>query len=93
MADQETFARTYAERNGLEFVAWHGDDGITGATMERPGLQRLLAAVVARHTDVVVIEDVDRLSRYQKHLQHMSKTFRVHGIVLNTVAVGTSCSA
>jgi len=88
VADQETFARTYAERNGLEFVAWHGDDGITGATMERPGLQRLLAAVVARQADVVIIEDVDRLSRDQEHLQHMSKIFRVHGIVLHTVAAG-----
>jgi site-specific DNA recombinase len=88
VADQETFARGYAERNGLEFVGWHGDDGITGATMERPGLQRLLAAVAARQADVVIIEDVDRLSRDQEHLQHMSKIFRVHGIVLHTVAAG-----
>ena len=61
VADQETFAKGYAESNGLEFVAWEGDDGITGATMERPGLQRLLAAVVSRRAEVVIIEDVDRL--------------------------------
>lgn len=88
VADQETFARGYAERNGLEFVAWCGDNGITGATMERPGLQQLLAMVVARLADIVIIEDVDRLSRDQEHLQHMSKIFRVHGVVLHTVAAG-----
>jgi site-specific DNA recombinase len=88
VADQETFARTYAERNDLQFVDWQGDDGISGATMERPGLQRLLAAIVARQADVVIIEDVDRLSRDQEHLQHMSKMFRVHGVVLHTVAAG-----
>ena len=88
VADQETFAKAYAERNGFEFVAWHGDDGITGATMERPALQRLLVAIAARQADVVIIEDVDRLSRDQEHLQHMSKIFRVHGIVLHTVAAG-----
>lgn len=38
--------------------------------------------------DVVIIEDVDRLSRDQEHLQHMSKIFRVHGVVLHTVAAG-----
>ncbi len=86
--DQETFARLYAERNGLTFVDWYGDDGITGATMERPGLQRMLALVAARQVDVVIIEDVDRLSRDQEHLQHMSKIFRVHCIVLHTVAAG-----
>ena len=88
VADQETFARGYADRNGLQFIAWFGDNGITGATMERPGLQQLLAVVVARQADIVIIEDVDRLSRDQEHLQHMSKVFRVHGVVLHTVAAG-----
>ncbi len=88
VADQETFARSYAERNGLKFLAWFGDNGITGATMERHGLQQLLAMVLARQTDIVIIEDVDRLGRDQEHLQHMSKIFRVHGVVLHTVAAG-----
>ena len=88
VADQETFALGYADRNGHEFVAWFGDNGISGATMERPGLQQLLAMVVARQADIVIIEDVDRLSRDQEHLQHMSKIFRVHGVVLHTVAAG-----
>lgn len=51
-------------------------------------MQRLLATVASRHVDVVIIEDVDRLSRDQEHLQHISKIFRVHGVVLHTVAAG-----
>ncbi len=88
VADQEMFARTYAERNGLEFVAWHGDDGITGATMERPGLRRVLDTIRSGTADAIIIEDVDRLSRDQEHLQYMSKLFRVHRITLHTVAAG-----
>ncbi len=43
--DQRHAAAAYAERHGFELVAFHGDEGITGATMERPGLQAMLAAV------------------------------------------------
>lgn len=38
--DQQLFAQSYAERCGLEVIAFHGDDGITGATMERPACSK-----------------------------------------------------
>jgi len=37
--------------------------GISGGSMERPGLQQLLADVQANKVDVVVVYKVDRLSR------------------------------
>jgi site-specific DNA recombinase len=39
------------------------DGGYTGGNMERPALQRLLAAVESRAVDCVVVYKVDRLSR------------------------------
>ena len=41
----------------------YDDGGISGATLERPGLQRLLADIEARRVDVVVVYKIDRLSR------------------------------
>jgi site-specific DNA recombinase len=41
----------------------YDDGGISGATLERPGLQRLLADIEARRIDVVVVYKIDRLSR------------------------------
>jgi DNA invertase Pin-like site-specific DNA recombinase len=41
----------------------YDDGGISGATLERPALQRLLADIEARHVDVVVVYKIDRLSR------------------------------
>ena len=41
----------------------YDDGGFTGANMERPALQRLLAAVEAGEIDCVVVYKVDRLSR------------------------------
>ncbi len=41
----------------------YDDGGISGGTLERPALQRLLADIEARKVDVVVVYKVDRLTR------------------------------
>jgi site-specific DNA recombinase len=41
----------------------YDDGGISGATLERPALKRLLADIEARRIDVVVVYKIDRLSR------------------------------
>lgn len=55
----------YIERQpGWKVVDERYDDGgFTGANIERPAFQRLLADVEARKIDVVVVYKVDRLSR------------------------------
>ena len=41
----------------------YDDGGISGATLERPALKRLLADIEAHKVDVVVVYKIDRLSR------------------------------
>jgi DNA invertase Pin-like site-specific DNA recombinase len=41
----------------------YDDGGISGATLERPALKRLMADIEARRVDVVVVYKIDRLSR------------------------------
>jgi DNA invertase Pin-like site-specific DNA recombinase len=41
----------------------YDDGGISGATLERPALKRLLANIEAKRIDVVVVYKIDRLSR------------------------------
>ena len=41
----------------------YDDGGISGGTLERPGLQRLLADITAGYIDIVVVYKVDRLTR------------------------------
>src|ERR1019366_1137931 len=49
---------------GWQVGTEHFDDGgYTGGNMDRPALQRLLAAVESRSVDCVVVYKVDRLSR------------------------------
>ncbi len=41
----------------------YDDGGISGGTLERPGLQRLLAEIEAGRVDMVVVYKIDRLTR------------------------------
>ena len=41
----------------------YDDGGISGGTLQRPGLQRLLTDIAAGHIDIVVVYKVDRLTR------------------------------
>jgi site-specific DNA recombinase len=41
----------------------YNDGGFSGATLQRPALQRLLADIEARRVDIVVVYKIDRLSR------------------------------
>ena len=41
----------------------YDDGGISGGTLERPALQRLLADIAAGRIDTVVVYKVDRLTR------------------------------
>jgi site-specific DNA recombinase len=55
--------REFCEKRGWKIVAEFIDAGYTGSTMERPGLQGLLAALEQRAFDVAVVHELSRLSR------------------------------
>jgi hypothetical protein len=47
----------------VELPEFYDDGGVSGGTLERPALRRLLADIEARRVDVVVVYKIDRLSR------------------------------
>ena len=63
--------------NGWEYYKTFEDGGISGGTMERPGLQALLEEIRARNVQVVVVYKMDRLSRsifdFHKMMQEFAK--------------------
>jgi Resolvase, N terminal domain len=46
--------------------ACYDDGGFSGATMDRPALQRLLADITAGRVDTVVVYDIDRLTKHSR---------------------------
>jgi site-specific DNA recombinase len=59
--DQLRNCRTWCQRQGLPEPATYTDAAISGARNDRPGYLRLLAE--ARPGDVIVVDDLSRLSR------------------------------
>ena len=65
--------------------AHYDDGGYSGATLERPALQRLLADIAAGRLDCVVIYKLDRLTRALTDFAKMVEAFDARGIALVSV--------
>ncbi len=61
------------------------DDGLTGATLQRPGLRALLEDVRQDKIDVVVVHRLDRLSRSLFDLTDLIPLFTVQQVALVSV--------
>jgi site-specific DNA recombinase len=55
--------RQHAARAGYEVLEEIVDAGETGASLRRPGLDRVRDLVAARGVSVVLVQDLDRLAR------------------------------
>src|SRR5216683_1064697 len=76
----EAFIRSQAGE-GWRLVRTHYDDGgLSGATMERPALQRLMADIDKGLIDVVVVYKVDRLTRSLTDFAKMVEVFDARSV-------------
>ena len=66
---------------GWQLVRHRYDDGgISGGTLKRPSLQRLLADINAGHIDIVVVYKVDRLTRSLLDFSKLVEAFDKAGV-------------
>jgi site-specific DNA recombinase len=72
--------RDYANRNGLVIRETYMDAGVSGVTLERPALQRLLADCRAGKVGTVVTKEPERLSRDTSQLVALLHMFRKSGV-------------
>ena len=64
--EQERMCKAAIESKGWSYVGTFSDPGISGRTMNRPGLQDMLSEINKGNIEAVVIYKLDRLSRTQK---------------------------
>ncbi len=72
------FIRSQRSEGWVELETPYDDGGLSGGTLERPALQRLLGDIRAGRIDIVVVYKVDRLTR---SLTDFSKLVEVFDIV------------
>src|SRR6516165_4427101 len=59
----EAFITSQRHEGWVCLRAGYDDGGFSGATLDRPALQRLLADIAAGRVDTVVVDKIDRLTR------------------------------
>lgn len=63
MAAQEEAVKSYAAAKGIDIIAWYQDEGISGATLDRPGLQQILTDSADRRFNILLVAKMDRIAR------------------------------
>ena len=76
----EAFSRSQKHEGWKALPDFHDDGGISGATMERPALRRLLSDIEAGRVDTVVVYKVDRLTRALGDFARIVEVFDTKGV-------------
>jgi site-specific DNA recombinase len=76
----EAFIKSQAGEGWRLIRPAYDDGGLSGGTMERPALQRMLAGINQRQIDVVVVYKVDRLTRSLADFAKMVEVFDARGV-------------
>jgi site-specific DNA recombinase len=90
----EAYVKSQAGEGWSALPAAYDDGGVSGGTMERAGLRRLLADVERGAVDVIVVYKVDRLTRSLTDFARMIDVFDRRGVsfVSVTQAFNTTTS-
>ncbi|ARU01821.1 recombinase family protein [Yoonia vestfoldensis] len=86
--DQIRSCREYAARQGLTVVETYSDRAVSGASLMRSGMQKLLQDGRSGLFDVVISEGLDRLSRNQADIAQIYQTLLFADVMIETVAEG-----
>ncbi len=71
IGEQQDRLKKYCEAQGWNLVHTYTDPGFSGAKLDRPALQQLLADIPSGSFDTVLVFKLDRLSRSQKDTMYL----------------------
>jgi site-specific DNA recombinase len=85
LAQQLEVLRKYAAREGYEVLEEITDPGQSGASLERPGMDRVRDLVAAGSVLVVLAQDRDRFAREPAYHYLLRREFEEHGCKLKAL--------
>jgi site-specific DNA recombinase len=85
LAQQMEALREYAAREGYEVLEEVVDPGQSGASLERPGMDRVRDLVAANGVSMVLAQDRDRFSREPAYTYLLRREFEEHGCELRSL--------
>lgn len=88
LEDQLRNVRAWCSRHGVAEPAVYSDAAISGARDDRPGYRAMLSAVTSGRYDVLLVDDLSRLSRDSTETGRLIKRLRFAGVRLVGVSDG-----
>src|ERR671911_2207102 len=85
LAQQLEALRAHCEREGYEVLEEVSDPGQSGASLERPGMDRVRDLVAAGGISVVLAQDRDRFTREPAYHYLLRREFEEHGAKLRAL--------
>ena len=73
------FINSQRHESWMCLAAGYANGGFSGATLDRPALQRLLADIAVRRVDIVVVYKIDRLTRSLADFAKIVEILDMHG--------------
>lgn len=83
---QKAAIRDYCERNNFKLIHFYEDRGISGATMSRPALSKLLNDLENNIYDKVVVWSISRLSRNNADILQIVQRFETAGKAFHSIS-------
>ena len=93
LAVQERHLFNFAEANGYEDGEFnkhcvYRDNGGSGSTLDRPGMNMLMADIRDGRVDVLIVKDISRVLRNYIKLDGWFRFLKKHGVVFISVNDG-----
>jgi DNA invertase Pin-like site-specific DNA recombinase len=89
----EAYIKSQAHEGWRRIPARYDDGAFSGASLDRPALQRLLADVRDRRIDIVLVYKVDRLTRSLADFAKIIELFDAHGVSFVSVTQSFNTSS
>jgi DNA invertase Pin-like site-specific DNA recombinase len=86
--DQVRLCQMHCEQEGWEVTGRYSDAEISGASLLRPGIQRLISDAMEGKFDLLIAEGMDRLSRDQEDIAGIHKRMEFAGVKIITLSEG-----
>lgn len=86
--DQARNCINYAERGGMTVITRFEDKAISGASKNRPGFESMRAAADRGEFDVLLVDDLSRLSRDDVEMKQVIRRFKFRRIRIVGVSDG-----
>jgi DNA invertase Pin-like site-specific DNA recombinase len=103
---QREIATEYCIQNGFRIVKEYVDDGVSGATDDRPKFQELITDIENKNIDLVITKDTSRLARNyatftyyvleyfpSKNVRYIFINDKIDSLKKDTINEGTLCMA